>query len=82
MNHAGTRVDGPTRVTAAPIFVRAWIFERATRLKRMSPRIATFRPRSEPRCSFIVKVSSSPWVGCSCAPSPALMTGMSRIARR
>jgi hypothetical protein len=58
------------------------MLDRATRLKRMSPRIATLRPFIDPRCSFIVNVSRRPWVGCSCAPSPALITGMSRILLR
>ena len=40
----------------------------------MSPRIVTFRPAILPFFSRMVKASSSAWVGCSCAPSPALMT--------
>src|ERR1700723_3819541 len=39
----------------------------------MSPRIVTFRPAIFPFRSRIVKASSRAWVGCSCAPSPALM---------
>ena len=40
----------------------------------MSPRMVTFNPSIRPFFSRIVKASSSAWVGCSCAPSPALMT--------
>jgi hypothetical protein len=38
--------------------------------------MTTWRPAISLRPSFsrMVKVSSSAWVGCSCAPSPALMT--------
>ena len=39
----GTSVPGPTSVTFAPSLVSPKIFERATRLKRMSPIIATCR---------------------------------------
>src|SRR5674476_445828 len=39
----------------------------------MSPRIVTFSPAIFPLCSRIVNVSSNACVGCSCAPSPALM---------
>ncbi len=43
----------------------------------MSPRMVTLSlRRSRPNFSRRVKASSSAWVGCSCAPSPALMTGM------
>ena len=80
VNQCGTRVEGPTSVTSASSLVSAQMLERATRLKRMSPRITTLRPFNAPRCSFIVKVSSSACVGCSWAPSPALMTGM--LSRR
>ncbi len=41
------------------------MFERATRLCRMSPRIVTFSPSSVPRRSRIVSASSSACVGCS-----------------
>ena len=40
----------------------------------MSPQIATLRPSSRPRRWRIVRASSRAWVGCSCAPSPALTT--------
>src|SRR5215471_10268032 len=48
-----------------------WMSERATRLWAMSPTIATCNPSKWPFFSRIVKRSSSAWVGCSCAPSPA-----------
>ncbi len=41
----------------------------------MSPMIVTVSPSKRPFSCFTVKQSSSAWVGCSCAPSPALMTG-------
>ena len=41
----------------------------------MSPTMAIVRPaRSSPRRSVSVSVSSRACVGCSCAPSPALIT--------
>src|SRR5450432_1322864 len=39
----------------------------------MSPRIVTFSPAIFPLCSRMVNASSNACVGCSCAPSPALM---------
>ena len=58
------------------------MFERATREKRMSPMMATCRPAILPFFSRIVKVSRRACVGCSCAPSPALMMlASSRSAR-
>src|SRR5665647_2048106 len=39
----------------------------------ISPRIVTFSPAIFPLCSRIVNASSNACVGCSCAPSPALM---------
>ena len=53
-SRAGTSVLGPTSVTRAPIFRSAKMFERATRLKRMSPMIATCRPATVPFFSRIV----------------------------
>ena len=70
----GSSVGGPHSTTWAPIFVSSQMFERATRLCRMSPTIATLRPFSRPLRWRIVSASSSAWVGCSCAPSPALTT--------
>ena len=48
--------------------------ERATRECMMSPQIATTSPSIRPLLRRIVSASSSACVGCSCAPSPALMT--------
>ena len=50
------------------------VFDRATREYRMSPRIVTFSPAMRPFFSRIVNASSNACVGCSCAPSPALIT--------
>ena len=50
------------------------MFERTTRLCSMSPTMATLSPASFPLWRRIVKASSSAWVGCSWAPSPALIT--------
>ncbi len=50
------------------------MLERATRECRMSPQIATVSPCIRPLRRRIVSASSSAWVGCSCAPSPALTT--------
>ena len=50
------------------------MFERATRLCRISPQIATVSPAMSPRRRRIVSASKSAWVGCSWLPSPALMT--------
>ena len=47
---------------------------RATRLWRMSPQMATLSPSIRLNRSRRVRMSSRPWVGCSCLPSPALMT--------
>src|SRR5438477_3583052 len=49
------------------------MFERTTREWAMSPMIETFTPCRRPRRSRIVKASRRACVGCSCAPSPALM---------
>src|SRR5712664_2493548 len=54
------------------------MFERATRLCCRSPRIVTFRFSILPSRSRIVSASSRPCEGCSCVPSPALITGMSK----
>ncbi len=56
--------------------------ERATRLWRMSPTIATRFPLSEPSFCSTVNMSSSACVGCSCAPSPALTTIASVCSER
>jgi len=59
------------------------MFERATLLKRMSPKIVTFLPlKSSPNFSRRVKESRRACVGWACAPSPAFMTGMRRRSAR
>ncbi len=45
----------------------------------MSPQIATIRPAMRPLWRLIVSASSKAWVGCSCVPSPALITAASTI---
>src|ERR1041385_5446986 len=50
------------------------MFERATRLCAISPTIATRSPSNGNPRSRIVYRSRRAWVGCSCHPSPALMT--------
>ena len=70
-------VGGPITRTWLPSVVSRWMFERATRLCRMSPQIATTSPSSRPRRRRMVSASSSAWVGCSWVPSPALMTAAS-----
>src|SRR6266478_559485 len=54
------------------------MLERATRLCWISPRMVTFSPSSVPLRSRMVSASSRPCEGCSCVPSPALITGISR----
>src|SRR4051794_4982363 len=49
------------------------MFERATREWPMSPTRPMVSPSIRPLARRMVKRSSSPWVGCSWAPSPALM---------
>src|ERR1700679_3192235 len=48
----------------------------------MSPKMVTLRPAIFPFFSRMVKTSSSAWVGCSCAPSPALTTQAFRKRER
>ncbi len=43
----------------------------------MSPQMATVRPATRPLARRMVSASSSAWVGCWCAPSPALITEQS-----
>ena len=50
------------------------MFDRATRLCRMSPQMTTVSPSIRPRRRRIVRASSRAWVGCSWLPSPALIT--------
>src|SRR6266404_1523627 len=54
------------------------MLDRATRLCWMSPTIVTFRLSILPFRSRIVSASSNPCEGCSCVPSPALITGISK----
>ena len=70
----GTSVGGPAITTEAPSLLSSHRFERATRLCRMSPTIATRSPLSRPFFCRIVSASSRACVGCSCAPSPAFTT--------
>ncbi len=56
------------------------MFERATRLCKTSPQIATVSPPSPPLRRRIVSASSSAWVGCSWLPSPALITAQSTFS--
>jgi len=66
-----TSVGGAQRTTCAPILERSQMLERATRLCRMSPTMATRRPLSLFFLCRRVRASSRAWVGCSWAPSPA-----------
>src|SRR5678810_1159443 len=50
------------------------MLERATRLCATSPTMATRSPLNGNPRSRIVYRSSKAWVGCSCHPSPALIT--------
>src|SRR5437660_5825788 len=73
----GSRVEGATTRTRAPSVLSRMMFDRATRECRMSPQIVTTRPSMRPLLRRMVSASSSAWVGCSCAPSPALITAQS-----
>ena len=63
--------------TRAPSVFSTLMLERATRLCRMSPQMATVSPATRPLTRRIVSASSSACVGCWCAPSPALITEQS-----
>ena len=76
---AGISVEGATTRTRAPIVLSRMMLERATRECRMSPQIATVRPSMRPLRRRMVSASSSAWVGCSCEPSPALITEQSTL---
>ena len=78
----GSRVEGATRRTRAPMAASRIMLERATRECRMSPQIATMSPSMRPLLRRIVSASRSAWVGCSCAPSPALTTEQSTFCAR
>ena len=68
------RVAGPHAQTSAPRARSSSRFERNTRLCSRSPMMETLSPANPPLCSRIVKASRRACVGCSCMPSPALMT--------
>src|SRR5215217_1200240 len=70
----GSSDAGPHTPTSAPSLVRPQMLLRATRLCRMSPQIAILSPLIRPNRSRSVSMSSRPCVGCSCLPSPALIT--------
>src|SRR3989304_106913 len=74
----GSIVGGPATVTSAPIFVKPYMFDLATREWVMSPIIEILMPSIPPSLSLTVSMSSSAWLGCSCAPSPAFTTGHAR----
>ena len=75
----GSSVEGATTRTRAPSVLSRMMLERATRECSMSPQIATIRPSIRPLLRRMVSASSSAWVGCSCAPSPALITEQSTL---
>src|SRR5438309_2743443 len=77
---AGISVVGPATRTRAPSLERQCTFDRATRLCAMSPTMEMVLPSRLPSFSRSVSASSSACVGCSCAPSPALIT-LARTAR-
>src|SRR5437868_4886165 len=76
----GMSVEGPPTRTCAPSLLKQWMLDRATRLCAMSPTMATILPSSVPQRSRRLSASSRPCVGCSWAPSPALIT-LARTAR-
>ena len=75
----GSKVEGATTRTRAPMVLSSMMLERATRECRMSPQIATVRPSMRPLLRRMVAASSSACVGCSCEPSPALITEQSSL---
>ncbi len=81
---AGRSVGGPTRRTRrAERAAGACRFERATRLCRMSPTMATVEPGDlVPAARGSCSRSSSACVGCSWLPSPALMIGQLDVRAR
>ena len=76
------RVAGPHSQRSAPAAVSDQMLERATREWRMSPTIATLRPRRSPpgRCWRIVYRSSRACVGWACQPSPPFRTWPPKIS--
>jgi hypothetical protein len=75
----GNSVDGATTRTRAPMVLSSRMLERATRECSTSPQIAITSPSIRPLLRRIVSASSSAWVGCSWAPSPALITEPSTL---
>jgi len=73
----GISVEGATTRTRAPSALSRMMFERATRECRTSPQITTINRSMRPLLRRMVSASSSAWVGCSCEPSPALITEQS-----
>ena len=67
-------MGGPQTVTEQPIRLNASTPDRATRLCSTSPTIQILTPSSAPSRRLSVYTSSKAWVGCSCLPSPALIT--------
>ena len=78
----GNSVEGATTRTRAPSVLSRMMLERATRECRMSPQIATVSASIGPLLRRMVSASSSAWVGCSWAPSPALITEQSTLRAR
>ena len=68
--------------TRAPSAWSRMMLERATRLCRTSPQIATLKPSIRPLLRRMVSASRRAWVGCSWAPSPALTTEQSTLRAR
>ena len=60
----GSRVDGATTRTRAPMVLSTLMLERATRECRMSPQMATVSPAMRPLARRMVRASSRAWVGC------------------
>ena len=80
---AGTSVGGPQTATSAPSFVSSQMFDRDhAAVQHVADDGDLAGPRCGRLCSRIVSASSSACVGCSCVPSPALMTPRSQIARQ
>src|SRR6476620_9619934 len=75
----GSSVEGATTRTRAPSALSRMMFERATRECKMSPQMATVSRSMRPLLRRMVSASSSAWVGCSCEPSPALITEQSTL---
>ena len=70
----GISVGGAINRMRFSIFPNRIMFERATRECAISPQIAMLSRCKRPFARWIVKASSSAWVGCSWRPSPAFNT--------